>query len=512
VAQRANIDGANNIIVQIEGDRNTVNLRGFAHLTLTRYLTRRHIDGDADLLSPYARSIPLIGREREMAELRTWLLSAKPISVRVLTGRAGAGKTRLALELCEAMLQEEWDAGFVESGELVRFRNQQNLATWGWQRPTLVVMDYAAVHAEHLSDWLKELSNNPGKPDKPLRLLLLERHANTGSGWWQTAFGRGGWGAKAVQKLLDPAEPLPVLPLTDSGIRREILCQVLGKKAADARPPEEGADPGFDSTLRGLSWGGEPLFLMMAGVMAADRNMGQVLSLGRTDLAFALAERELNRIAEIAKASGIDPDFLPVMAGYVTLCRGLEPATIQRAIEAEKAALGLPSAGDPGKIAKILCDALRGSDGRASPILPDMIGEGAILCAFKAYDDQGREAVRRAFEQAGQQVAATVVRTAQDFAGAGYEEPLLWLDALVEREEVEVEQLMLIADTLPQTSLALLERALRVTQRLVDRLREAVAGGKGHWLPGLANWSSGLASRLHASGYRQQAIAPARWR
>ena len=354
--QRAEIGGAGNTVVQIEGDRNTVNLKGLAHLTLTRYLTRRRIDSDADLLNPYARSIPLIGRDAEMTALRAWLLSEKAISVRVITGRGGAGETRLALELCEAMREEGWDAGFVESGELVRFRNQQNLSTWSWQWPTLVVIDYAAAHAERLSDWLNELSDNPGNPEKPLRLLLLERYADASSGWWQTAIGRGGWATKAVQKLLDPAEPVPLPPITDSETRREVLREVLGKKGVRVRPPEGGSDPAFDQKLRELPWGGEPLFLMMAAIMAAERNMSQVLSLGRTDLAFELAGREAARLARISEARGIDPDFLSTMAGYVTVCGGLGRADLRTAIEAEKHALGLPSAGDSGKVANALCE------------------------------------------------------------------------------------------------------------------------------------------------------------
>jgi hypothetical protein len=108
--QRADVDGQGNVIVQILGNDNRVDLVR-PYLRLTRYLTRRRVDSDADLLSPYTRSIPLIGREQEMADPRQWLSSAKPISVRVLTGRAGAGKTRLSLELCEELFAEGWAAG-----------------------------------------------------------------------------------------------------------------------------------------------------------------------------------------------------------------------------------------------------------------------------------------------------------------------------------------------------------------------------------------------------------------
>jgi len=103
--QRADIDGSGNVIVQILGNDNRIDL-GRAYLRLTRYLMRRRVDTEADLLSPYARSIPLVGRQQEMAELRAWLESGREVAVRVLTGRAGAGKTRLALALCERMLTE----------------------------------------------------------------------------------------------------------------------------------------------------------------------------------------------------------------------------------------------------------------------------------------------------------------------------------------------------------------------------------------------------------------------
>jgi hypothetical protein len=119
----------------------------------------------------------------------------------------------------------------IESGELTRFYEKQNLSDWNWGRPTLIVVDYAAIHAKQLNGWLSELANNPGYPDRPLRMLLLERHANTGSGWWQTAFGQGGSGAKAVAKLLNPATPWPLRPVESTGVRREILGQTLAQNA-----------------------------------------------------------------------------------------------------------------------------------------------------------------------------------------------------------------------------------------------------------------------------------------
>jgi hypothetical protein len=217
--QTANVDGRNNIIVQIVGDGNTV-VPSYAHLTLLRYLTRRQMVKEVYFLSPYTKTTQLIGREADLAALQAWLGSPALISVRVLIGRAGSGKTRLALDLCDTVSKEGemrcWDAGFVTGPELERFRQQQNLASWGWQRPTLIVIDYAASKTRALRHWLQELADYAGEPGGPLRLLLLERHADTNGGWWQEAFGRGGWTAEAVARLLDPPQPIALPRLAEA--------------------------------------------------------------------------------------------------------------------------------------------------------------------------------------------------------------------------------------------------------------------------------------------------------
>ncbi len=292
VEQKAQIRGSGNLVIQAGRD---VNLAAEPKLHLTRYETRRgRIESDADRLTAYARAIDMIGRDREMAALLAWLGSAPPIAVRVLTGPAGTGKTRLALELVDAATGREWDAGFVTDRELERFAAQANLAAWGWRNPTLIVVDYAAARAQQLAVWLAELADNDSVT--PLRLMLLERHADPGSGWWREAFGRVTGDALAILKLLDPAAPVPVPSLGDTEVRRDILAAILAQVGSDQRPPKRGANPEFDGRLGRVSWGGEPLFLQMAGVLAADIGFGHVLTLSRAELAFELADREIARI------------------------------------------------------------------------------------------------------------------------------------------------------------------------------------------------------------------------
>jgi hypothetical protein len=55
---------------------------------------------ELDLLVPEAGRLPLIGRQDRFAELQAWLDDEIDISVHALIGRAGTGKTRLALEFC----------------------------------------------------------------------------------------------------------------------------------------------------------------------------------------------------------------------------------------------------------------------------------------------------------------------------------------------------------------------------------------------------------------------------
>ena len=99
---RADIKGSGNIVVQV---------------------SRSGINVTIDARIPYLRLTQFEARtKRALDDLHQWLTSGRDISIRVLTGGAGRGKTRLALELVREAAGKGWLAGFVTPRELDRFR------------------------------------------------------------------------------------------------------------------------------------------------------------------------------------------------------------------------------------------------------------------------------------------------------------------------------------------------------------------------------------------------------
>lgn len=463
----AEIAGDGNVTVQIQGDDNTVVL-GQVSLTLSRYLNRRNPEGTrsqaeaAEILSPYAFSTPLVGRESALQNLSLWLESDRPVSIRVLTARGGGGKTRLALELCDRATQAGWQAGFVKRLSL----REETLGGWNWDRPTLLVIDRAASQAPRLHDWFVDLADHPGKPGAPLRLLLLERHADPESGWWPKAFGSGGEDALAVRSLLDPPEPYHLPSLVSVESRRAVMEATLERAGSSVHLPEEGSD--FDRRLAEMPWSGEPLFLMMAALTAARAGLGEVLALSRTDLAFLKAGDELERLRDIARSHEIEPDFFTHMAAYITLCQGLGRSQAEEAIVAEKKALLYDGAGDPPQIYKALHVALPGTGTDLDPVLPDVIGETVILEALGDRDpNKALGSVLRAAALSSA-VPNTIVRAAQDF-GEVRAEPIGWLEAVGRVSGPK--KLADILNEIPRETLVLREIAVELTARFVDIVR-----------------------------------------
>jgi hypothetical protein len=492
------------------------------HLTRFEARTARAAENnsDASLLSAYRTDVvPLLGRDAILDDLKRWTASKRDSSIRVLTGGAGRGKTRLALELARELGEHGWLAGFATDEALDRFRKQSRVAEWTWKTPTLVVIDYAAGRANQLHDWIGDLVDRTS--DKPLRLLLLERQASLEIGWLSTVLGSGADDrSRAARALLDPVEPIE-LPEIDDLVTRRAIFAGLASRRKHSPVPLSGDDPEFGRRLRDEKWAGDPLFLMMAGLVAAETGINNALALNRTDLATMIAQRELDRIGRIAASRGVDarnqqhPGFaVRHMAVLTTLAQGLTLADARKLAQQELDVLG--SSAGLNNVIDALRNALPRGGAAIAPILPDIIGEAAILIwlgqrgVLSELGTEPLSCVRRVAEMARPRVIQTLVRTAQDFAGR--DEPVRWLERLSRVIDIDLGALMDIADELPAQTLALRELAADLYQRIADQSRAQLArlteqDADKQRQATFARSLGNLGSRLSDLGRREEALA-----
>jgi hypothetical protein len=264
------VHGDNAAVVQFNGNNNTVTISSrSAELVLDRRHKLKGVPAnELELLLTDLRATELLGRDEDLALLQGWLDKPDVISVRCLVGRAGSGKTRIAIELCERAELQGWVAGFARQDELQRFFGSQNLSNWRWRGSTLVVIDYAAASERILRQLMEVLAKRvPNRKDPRLRILLLERDANWDFGWWAELTRAGGLSGRGPDSLIDPAGVVTLPNLQTIEQRRRLLSDVMRQAARIAdiaevpQPPAPGADPNFDRQLGDDTIDNEPLYL-----------------------------------------------------------------------------------------------------------------------------------------------------------------------------------------------------------------------------------------------------------
>ena len=102
--------------------------------------------------------------------LTSFLESKEQFSWWIITGPAGSGKSRLALELCQ-VIQGEWYAGF-----LSRAQSFSEWSHWSPSQHTLIIIDYVAGRAIEASDIVLQLAGMRSTLQRPVRVLLVARN------------------------------------------------------------------------------------------------------------------------------------------------------------------------------------------------------------------------------------------------------------------------------------------------------------------------------------------------
>lgn len=134
----------------------------FAGFPIQRFRPPDPPTDEVQLLRAKYRAVDLVGRDDDLDSLWQWLSSSPTIAARLLVGKAGAGKSRLAYELLLRVneRQPEWQAGLVGHAVLRTFDATKQPADWTWPSPTLLVVDYAQAVAAPLGNLLRALTYN----------------------------------------------------------------------------------------------------------------------------------------------------------------------------------------------------------------------------------------------------------------------------------------------------------------------------------------------------------------
>ncbi|MFI7460789.1 hypothetical protein [Nonomuraea sp. NPDC049646] len=146
---------------------------------------------DWRLLLPRHAVVPYSGRDGQLAALRAWAGEPAALSVAVVTGRSGTGRTRLAGELCEELREAGWDAGFLALDAALAALSGRAAVSLEAMRPSLVVVESPEPSAPLVGELVRRLAKHGHNPR--VRVLLLAREPGEAEWWRRLDTAAGGW-------------------------------------------------------------------------------------------------------------------------------------------------------------------------------------------------------------------------------------------------------------------------------------------------------------------------------
>lgn len=223
------------------------------------WLELRRPSDDPDLFLYRDMAIPFVGRDDEWNRLLKFLEEDKPFTWWRVIDAGGAGKSRIAQELCWYAVVGGWTAGFLQPTDA------ETWSRWRVTQDTLIVVDYvfARWDAAALGQIVDQIAQYRG-PHR-VRLLVLER--NDYGPWWRS-FARSD-GAREAERLSHGrehesvaadrnsyGEPLTLPPIGEAALE-SVLRYVL--ETHDIRPDAEALKTHVQR-FRKLDPKGRPLF------------------------------------------------------------------------------------------------------------------------------------------------------------------------------------------------------------------------------------------------------------
>ena len=214
-----------------------------------------------DGLSFASRSATLTGRTDEQPALSAFLHSEVVFSWWAIVGAAGVGKSRLALEIC-LDVSGDWNVGFI------RDTDQEALLEFVPDRPTLLVVDYAAARADWLGSLLISLTDRSTDDWDQVRVLVLERTVE--AKWYEAATCQDRYHDSRRIMSARYAEPLELKGLSRDATRL-LIAEVVSGSGDPPGPTliEDLVDRAFE-----LDPAGRPLFSLVAALEFSDPQLG----------------------------------------------------------------------------------------------------------------------------------------------------------------------------------------------------------------------------------------------
>jgi tetratricopeptide (TPR) repeat protein len=482
----------------------------------------------ASLLRAEAETVPFRGRRAELADLTDWCTTTEEIGVRLLTGAAGQGKTRLARQLTRRFSEAGWVAGFLgrdPPGQLLDLSPLADTAT-----PVLLVVDYAETRSDQLS---RLVSTAWGAADiPPIRMLLLARSAGE---WWDQLRrdhpdALGSVTVSALPALdRDPptrrkafAVAVTAFAHGLTGVEPDAGWRQL---AGHVSPPQD---------LNGAQYG-SPLRLQMSALVSLlqsgpDPVRAQAAGSAAEPVERQVLDREQRYWEQVAADHGLS--LHPATLSYaVTTANLLGASNETDALTTLSRVPGLRGADEDRRlaVARWLRDLYPPSDGRYwGTLQPDLLAEHQVVSQLAASPDLA-DACLHDLDTARAVEALTVLARActhhpearglitaaarRDLAGLGVPVALAAVQTgpflgqilaeVAVGAEAPLEVLIQIQEAIPSETVVLARASVIVTRRIVEELPDSTDPAQR------AGWTDSLAERLTKAGEPDQALPAA---
>ncbi len=325
-----------------------------------------------NLLSWKSRLVTeLHGREAEKRSLLEWARTGPRLRIRFLVGPGGAGKTRLAAEVAEALTG--WHAGFAAL---------ERATTLPLSRSGLfIILDYPEAWPKEVESLLREAARM-APPPAPIRLLLLSRRPL--SEWSRMIDDCGATTLCDAQEVGIGALP----PETALSLFRDAAARLAAHRRRAAPVVDETAFLAWlrqEPDLHAL-----PLFITAAAIHLVDEP-ANTLGLRAGKIVGELVERERKRLDAAGAAVGFRPSApaslggASRLVGLAALRDGLDAAALRR-LAVPELEIGTP-------VPTQVVDAVRAAGlmhgDRVSAPAPDIVAAELLRQVIEDADDRG---------------------------------------------------------------------------------------------------------------------------